>query len=130
MLPVHAALKAMHSKQTHSFKPRACTPASKFMSVVFPAPLGPTMATRLPMSMPMLRPCTYSQGVRDHEAACALLNQATWLLADAGALTFATKQSTLGTCVCRMACLQAEVIAPGILEVCVDELQQRGGGQL
>ena len=33
----------------------AHAPASRFMSVVFPAPLGPTMATRLPMSMPMLR---------------------------------------------------------------------------
>ena len=32
------------------------SPASRFISVVFPAPLGPTTATREPMSMPMLRP--------------------------------------------------------------------------
>ena len=33
------------------------SPASRFMSVVLPAPLGPTMATREPMSTPMFRSC-------------------------------------------------------------------------
>ena len=31
------------------------SPASKFMSVDLPAPLGPMMPTRVPMSMPRLR---------------------------------------------------------------------------
>ena len=34
------------------------SPASRFMSVVFPAPLGPTMATREPASTPMLSPAS------------------------------------------------------------------------